>query len=69
MSETTPDPSDLPPDPTEPGMRPGDVAPPGTPDTGENLCPHCGGSGRHEDGSSCPVCEGTGRVVEGIGGG
>jgi DnaJ-class molecular chaperone len=47
---------------------PGDEAVPGTPGTGENLCPHCGGSGEH-DGAPCPVCGGTGRVTEGIGGG
>ncbi|RYZ13060.1 MAG: hypothetical protein EOO24_01250, partial [Comamonadaceae bacterium] len=31
--------------PTEPAapMAPGDEAPPGTPGTGENLCPACGG--------------------------
>ena len=27
--------------------RPGDEAPPGTPGTGETLCPRCGGTGRH----------------------
>lgn len=53
----------------DPEMRPGDQAPPGTPDTGENLCPACGGSGRTEDGGPCPECEGTGRVIEAIGGG
>ena len=48
--------------------KPGDQAPAGTPGTGENVCPKCGGSGRIY-GSACPVCEGTGTVVEGIGGG
>ena len=47
---------------------PGDEAPPGTPGTGENLCPRCNGSGRI-DGRPCPECDGTGRIVEGIGGG
>jgi RecJ-like exonuclease len=48
-------------------MAPGDVAPEGTPGTGEALCPTCNGSGR-VDGSECPTCEGTGKVIEGIGG-
>lgn len=48
--------------------NPGDDAEPGTPGTGENLCPRCGGSGEL-DGGSCPECGGSGRVVEGIGGG
>ncbi len=52
----------------QPGMNPGDEAPPGTPDTGENLCPKCGGTGRI-DGEPCRNCGGTGRVIEGIGGG
>ena len=51
-----------------PPLNPGDQAAPGTPDTGENLCPQCGGSGRNEGGSECPVCGGTGKVIEGIGG-
>lgn len=55
--------------PGHPDLNPGDVAEPGTADTGEDLCPHCGGSGRHEDGGECPVCGGTGKVIEGIGGG
>ncbi len=51
-----------------PGMNPGDDAPTGTPGTGEDLCPDCGGSGDLR-GSPCPTCGGTGKVVEGIGGG
>jgi DnaJ-class molecular chaperone len=47
---------------------PGDEAAPGTPGTGENICPHCNGRGEH-DGIPCPVCDGTGKVTEGIGGG
>lgn len=47
--------------------KPGDQAPPGSPGTGENICPRCQGSGRI-DGRTCPVCEGTGKVTEGIGG-
>ena len=48
-------------------MNPGDEAPPGTPETGENACPTCGGSGRRE-GGECPTCGGTGKVIEAIGG-
>ncbi len=48
-------------------MRPGDEAAPGTPGTGEDICPKCNGSGRLA-GNPCPECEGTGRIVRGIGG-
>ena len=48
--------------------NPGDEAAPGTPGTGENLCPHCGGSGEH-DGVPCEACGGTGKVIEGLAGG
>lgn len=48
-------------------MSPGDEAPVGTPGTGENACPRCGGSGRL-GASSCPECNGTGKVNVGIGG-
>jgi DnaJ-class molecular chaperone len=54
--------------PGQPQTNPGDEAPPGTVGTGEDICRHCGGSGRH-DGKPCPECGGTGKVVEGIGGG
>jgi len=50
-------------------MNPGDEAAPGTPGSGENLCPECGGSGTLGSGKVCPACEGTGRVTEGVGGG
>lgn len=50
-------------------LKPGDEAAPGTPGTGEDICPACGGSGKKADGSECPTCEGTGKIVEGIGGG
>ena len=48
-------------------MAPGDEAPPGTPGTGEDLCPRCGGEGT-VDGADCKECGGTGRVVKGVGG-
>ena len=41
---------------------------PGTPGTGENLCPHCSGTGKVES-KACPECNGTGKVITGIGGG
>jgi len=34
--------------------------------TGENVCPSCGGSGR-QDGAPCPTCDGSGRVTEPVG--
>jgi hypothetical protein len=52
---------------TPPQMNPGDEAPPGTPGTGENICPECSGSGKVDQGT-CPNCGGTGKVIEGIGG-
>jgi len=48
-------------------MAPGDEAPAGTPGTGEDICPQCGGTGRL-GASSCPTCQGTGKVIVGIGG-
>jgi DnaJ-class molecular chaperone len=54
--------------PEDPDVAPADEAPPGSQDTGEDLCPSCGGSGQ-QDGKACPDCGGTGRVTEAIGGG
>jgi hypothetical protein len=48
--------------------EPGDQAPPGTPETGEDVCPRCVGSGV-VDGEDCPERGGTGTVTEGVGGG
>jgi DnaJ-class molecular chaperone len=53
--------------PARPQMNPGDQAPPGTPATGENVCPVCHGSGRLGD-AKCENCGGTGKVIQGIGG-
>jgi hypothetical protein len=50
-----------------PQGAPGDQADPGTPGTGEALCPVCGGSGKVE-GETCQNCRGTGKIIEGIGG-
>lgn len=49
-------------------LNPGDVAQPGTPGTGEGVCPECQGSGRLQ-GAPCRNCGGTGVVVQGISGG
>ena len=49
-------------------LNPGDQAKPGTPGTGENLCPDCGGSGRI-GAAPCKTCAGSGRVIVGISGG
>ncbi|WP_031364523.1 hypothetical protein [Caballeronia sordidicola] len=54
-------------------LIPGDEAPPGTPGTGENLCPARDGSGK-QDSQKCEQCTGTGtgtgtgKMIEGIGG-
>jgi DnaJ-class molecular chaperone len=48
--------------------KPGDEAPPGTPGTGEALCPDCAGTGRR-DGAPCSTCGGTGKVNVGVAGG
>jgi hypothetical protein len=53
-------------------MNPGDDAPPGTPGTGEDVCPVCHGSGQVRQDSetvACANCGGSGVIVEGIGGG
>jgi len=47
--------------------RPGDEAEPGTPGTGEAICPVCAGKGQ-VDGKSCENCAGTGKIIEGVGG-
>jgi len=49
-------------------LNPGDDARPGTPGSGENICPEYRGSGRLGS-RACPTCGGTGMIVEGIGGG
>ncbi len=48
-------------------LNPGDDAAPGTPGTGEDICPRCGGRGTI-GGGECQNCGGTGKVIEGIGG-
>lgn len=53
----------------EASMNPGDDAPPGTPGTGENICPECSGKGQLASGGQCPNCGGTGKVITGVAGG
>ena len=48
-------------------MKPGDQVPPGTPGSGEAICPACAGTGKL-DGRECENCAGTGKIVEGVGG-
>ena len=48
-------------------LNPGDEAAPGTPGTGEDICPLCHGQGRIMR-TRCPNCGGTGKIVRGIGG-
>lgn len=50
-----------------PAMSPGDQAPAGTPGTGENTCPECGGKGQLRS-QPCSNCEGTGKVIVAIDG-
>ena len=54
--------------PSSDHLNPGDDAPPGTPGTGENVCPKCQGSGKLGS-DACPNCGGTGIIIEGIAGG
>ncbi|WP_159347618.1 hypothetical protein [Roseomonas harenae] len=49
-------------------LNPGDDAAPGTPGTGEDVCPQCQGKGRLGT-SDCPTCGGTGIVIKGVAGG
>lgn len=58
-----------PPVPPVPSINPGDEAPAGTPGTGEDVCPHCHGSGKLDGQRECPICGGSGKIIEGIGGG
>ncbi len=42
--------------------KPGDEVPAGTPQSGENTCRRCQGSGRLGD-EPCPDCGGSGKVT------
>jgi hypothetical protein len=48
-------------------VNPGDQAPPGSPHTGENVCPQCNGAGKTGEGAQCVNCGGTGKVIEIVG--
>ena len=48
-------------------MNPGDQAPPGSTQTGENVCPKCNGKGTLAGGGRCENCGGTGKVIEIVG--
>ena len=53
--------------PTPSGQRnPGDESAPGAPQTAEDICPECQGSGTRGQGA-CVNCGGTGRIVKIIG--
>jgi DnaJ-class molecular chaperone len=54
------------PGPAESSRNPGDEARPGSPQTGEQICPDCRGSGRRGR-KPCETCGGTGRVVRIVG--
>ena len=43
----------------EPDLNPGDEAPPGTPGSGEDVCPNCEGTGKLADDAPCPECGST----------
>lgn len=47
-------------------LNPGDEAAPGTPGTGEDICPLCHGQGLIMH-TRCPNCGGSGKIVRGIG--
>ena len=53
---------------SDPKPDPGDDAPPGTPGTGEDVCPDCQRSGRRQ-GRACETCGGMGEIIRGTGGG
>lgn len=48
-------------------MNPGDEVAPGTPGSGEDVCPECHGSGKLTSGP-CKNCGGTGKIIRAIGG-
>ncbi|SMP65599.1 hypothetical protein [Noviherbaspirillum suwonense] len=53
--------------PASSGQRnPGDESASGAPQTAEDICPECQGSGKLAQGS-CANCGGTGRIVKIIG--
>ncbi len=55
------------PEQSSPKLNPGDEAAPGTPGTGEDVCPECHGSGKVQ-GAACKTCGGSGKITRAIGG-
>jgi len=53
--------------PEQPDLNPGDEVKPGTPQSGEHVCPNCFGSGRAESGGECPACGGSGKIIALVG--
>ncbi len=53
--------------PEQPDLNPGDEVKPGTPQSGEHVCPTCFGSGRAESGGECPACGGSGKIIALVG--
>lgn len=51
---------------TSNSLNPGDESAPGDPQTGENTCRTCAGTGQVQ-GAECPTCGGSGRVTEIVG--
>ena len=52
--------------PIDPEMNPNEQPAPGSPATGEKVCPQCTGSGIRDDGARCEHCGGTGKLVDGV---
>ncbi len=52
--------------PIDPEMNPNEQPAPGSPTTGENVCPKCGGSGIRDDGARCDHCGGSGKLIDGV---
>ncbi|WP_309092495.1 hypothetical protein [Phenylobacterium sp.] len=52
--------------PDQPDMNPGDEVKPGTPQSGEHVCPDCNGFGEVA-GAPCRACGGTGRITALVG--
>jgi DnaJ-class molecular chaperone len=52
--------------PTSSGTKPGDEVAPGTPQSGEAICPQCAGAGRVAD-AVCPSCGGSGKITALVG--
>ena len=51
---------------TRPAAKPGNEGNDDAPQTAENLCRRCSGSGIL-DSEPCPACDGTGRIAEIVG--